>query len=92
MKVYILNIPPFYRHLVTTLQFSRGGVVHNYGLPQLTKLELDLLEKAALQIKDREQIAKDFIDYVEIGRDDPPPFKAREIARNKLLKQTVIRG
>nr|CAH7738913.1 unnamed protein product [Callosobruchus chinensis] len=80
------------RHLVTTLQFSRGGVVHNYGLPQLTKLELDLLEKAALQIKDREQIAKNFIDFVEIGRDDPPPFKAREIARSKMLKQTVIRG
>nr|CAH7738912.1 unnamed protein product [Callosobruchus chinensis] len=80
------------QHLVTTLQFSRGGVVHNYGLPQLTKLELDLLEKAALQIKDREQIAKNFIDFVEIGRDDPPPFKAREIARSKMLKQTVIRG
>ncbi|XP_023023288.1 malate dehydrogenase, mitochondrial [Leptinotarsa decemlineata] len=78
------------QHLVTTLQFSRGGVVHNHGVPQLTKLELRVFEKALLEMKEREQIAAEMLDYIE-GKCDVPPFKIKDLNIKKTLQQTVIR-
>ncbi|KAJ8923449.1 hypothetical protein NQ315_002008 [Exocentrus adspersus] len=79
------------KHLVTTVKFSRGGIVHNCGIPPLTKLELQMFERAALDIKKREKIAGEFVEYLEKGRSQPPPFKQKEIQEKKILQQTVVR-
>ncbi|CAH1116326.1 unnamed protein product [Phaedon cochleariae] len=79
------------QHLLTTVQFSRGGVVHNHGVPQLTKLELKMFEKAVLEIKEREEMAKEMIDFIE-GKYDVPPFKSKDMEKKKILQQTVIRA
>lgn len=78
---------------MSTVRFSRGGVVHNFGVPPLSKLELDLFERAALQIKEREQMALDYLKYIETqtGKSDLPPFAKREKLDQELLKQKVIR-
>lgn len=47
----------FFRYLVTTVKFGPTGVVHNYGLPKLTKYELKCLEKAAQLLHGREELA-----------------------------------
>ncbi|KAJ8959595.1 hypothetical protein NQ318_021780 [Aromia moschata] len=78
-------------HLVTTVKFSRGGVVHNCGLPQLTRLELMLLEKAALEIKKREIMAKQYIHYVEDPKCRPPLFKVKETEEKNILQQKFVR-
>lgn len=75
---------------MTTLQFSRGGVVHNFGLPQLTKLELRMLEKASLKILEREGMANEYLIQLKKGDSSTPSFKAKEIERNKLLQQSVL--
>lgn len=79
--------------MVSTVRFSRGGVVDNFGLPQLSKQELDLLERAALQIKERELMALEYIEYIENTNDhpNPPSFTQKEKHDEELLKQKVIR-
>lgn len=79
-----------YRYLVTTLQFSRGGVIHNFGVPQLTKLELRLLEATTLKIKECQEMAEQYVHNLRSGKHFVPPFKAKEIEREKLLKQSVL--
>nr|XP_022916280.1 malate dehydrogenase, mitochondrial-like [Onthophagus taurus] len=44
-------------YLTSTLQVGRGGVVHNYGVPVLSRTELLLLEQALLLMYEREQLA-----------------------------------
>ena len=46
-----------FRHLVSTLKIGTGGVVHNYGIPRLTQLELQLIERAVLLLNERERMA-----------------------------------
>lgn len=65
--------------------------MHNCGIPQLTQLELKMFERAALQIKDREQMAKDLLEYLEKGAIEPPPFKQADMERKKKLQQKVVR-
>ncbi|KAJ8929990.1 hypothetical protein NQ314_017266 [Rhamnusium bicolor] len=80
------------RHLVTTVQFSRGGIVHNFGLPQLTKLELKMFEKATLDIGKREQMAQEFLEIAESGKPTVPPFKLKDLEIKKMLQQKVVRA
>lgn len=77
--------------MVSTLQFSRGGVVHNFGIPELTRLELLMLEKATLKIKEREDMAKEYLNLLKEGDTSMPSFKAKEVERNKLLEQNVVK-
>ncbi|KAH1016445.1 malate dehydrogenase, mitochondrial isoform X1 [Dendroctonus ponderosae] len=81
------------KYLVSTVRFSRGGVVHNFGVPPLSKLELELVERSALQIKEREQMALDYLKYIEAqtGKSELPLFAKREKLDHELLKQKVIR-
>ncbi|KAG5874274.1 hypothetical protein JTB14_028874 [Gonioctena quinquepunctata] len=78
------------QHLVTTLRFSRCGVVHNHGVPQLTKLELEMFERAVLEIQKREQIAAEMFEFLE-GKCEVPPFRAKDLDTKRILQQTVIR-
>ncbi|KAH1025757.1 hypothetical protein HUJ05_010420 [Dendroctonus ponderosae] len=82
-----------HKYLVSTVRFSRGGVVHNFGVPPLSKLELELVERSALQIKEREQMALDYLKYIEAqtGKSELPLFAKREKLDHELLKQKVIR-
>ncbi|KAF7273924.1 hypothetical protein GWI33_013385 [Rhynchophorus ferrugineus] len=87
------NAVPACKYLVSTVRFSRGGVVHNYGIPQLPKHELDLLEKSSLEIKAREQMALEYLDYLQ-NHDKPtdmPPFREKENKKQELLKQRIVR-
>ncbi|KAF2881202.1 hypothetical protein ILUMI_24967 [Ignelater luminosus] len=54
------------RHLVSTVKFGPGGIVHNYGIPKLTKLELTLLEKATLLLQKREQLVLDLLSQLDV--------------------------
>lgn len=79
--------------MVSTVRFSRGGVVHNCGLPTLSKLELDLVEKAALQLAEREEMALDYLRFVESKETEPklPRFVQKENEEKELLTQNVVR-
>ncbi|KAK5641786.1 hypothetical protein RI129_010333 [Pyrocoelia pectoralis] len=50
------NIIKHCRYLVTTVQFGPEGVVHNYGVPCLTKGELVEFERSIYQLKEREKM------------------------------------
>ncbi|KAJ8984336.1 hypothetical protein NQ317_012556, partial [Molorchus minor] len=73
------------RHLVTTVRFSRGGIVDNCGIPHMSKLELELLEKVALEIQRRERMAKGFIESIEDGKSQP--FNMREMEKKAKIDQ-----
>ncbi|CAH1183057.1 unnamed protein product [Ceutorhynchus assimilis] len=80
------------KYLVSTVQFSRGGIVHNHGLPPLSSFELDLVERACLQIKERESMAEDYVQFVEDkDHPKPPTFTEKVKLEQEILKQTVIR-
>ncbi|KAF5291390.1 hypothetical protein FQR65_LT01700 [Abscondita terminalis] len=51
------NIIPTCKYLVTTVQFGPNGVIHNFGIPRLTKFELAKFEKATNQLKSLEEMA-----------------------------------
>ncbi|XP_050295762.1 malate dehydrogenase, mitochondrial-like isoform X2 [Anthonomus grandis grandis] len=75
------------------LPTCKGGAVHNFGIPHLSRFELELLEKAALELAQREQMALDYQEYLENhGKNcEPPPFSIKEKQDKDLLKQKVIR-
>ncbi|XP_050508662.1 malate dehydrogenase, mitochondrial-like [Diabrotica virgifera virgifera] len=68
------NVVSSCQYLVTLLQFSKEGVVHNFGLPTLTHFELGMLERAITLIKLREEIATELVSYVE-GKCKTPIMK-----------------
>ncbi|XP_060522455.1 malate dehydrogenase, mitochondrial-like [Cylas formicarius] len=83
------NVLTTCRYLVNTVRFARGGVVHNYGVPELTKLELGLFERAVLEIKDRERMAREFVDHMEnkdAGKGPPFTEKQQRALKEKLAK------
>jgi len=49
------------KHLVTTVRFGPHGVVHNYGIPRLTKFELQMFEQITLELEKREKIAYEYL-------------------------------
>lgn len=51
---------------MSTVRFGRDGVVHNYGLPKLTRYEMELLQDAVLVLKKREDYALEFLNTTEI--------------------------
>lgn len=51
-----------------------------------------MLEKVVLKIKQREEIAKEFIEYMEQGATKPPAFKLKDIEKRKILQQSVVTG
>lgn len=51
---------------MSTVRFGKDGVVHNYGLPKLTKYEMDLFQDAVLLLKKREEYALEFLNKTEI--------------------------
>lgn len=51
--------------MVSTVKFGIDTVVHNYGLPKLTKYEMDLFHDAVLLLKKREDYAMDFLNNTE---------------------------
>lgn len=51
--------------MVSTVKFGTDGVEHNYGLPKLTKYEMELLQDAVLVLKKREKHALEFLNNSE---------------------------
>ncbi|XP_057664994.1 malate dehydrogenase, mitochondrial-like isoform X2 [Diorhabda carinulata] len=84
------NIIPNCQYLVTMLQFSKEGVVHNFGLPTVSNFELDMLERAVLEIKNREQMAQELLDFCD-GKCKTPSFEIKERKKERTLKQSVIK-
>lgn len=68
--IYYLNYKRphflFLRHLVSTIKIGPGGIVHNYGIPKLSKLELTLFEKATLLLQKREQLVLDLLSQLDV--------------------------
>lgn len=51
--------------MVSTVRFGPDGVEHNYGLPKLTRYEMELFQDAVLILKKREEHALDFLNSTE---------------------------
>lgn len=51
--------------MVSTVQYGPSGVVHNYGLPKLTKYEFELFYAAMLETKKREEKALEYLNSTE---------------------------
>ncbi|XP_031353893.1 probable malate dehydrogenase, mitochondrial [Photinus pyralis] len=73
------NIIKTCRYLVTTVKFGPGGVVHNFGVPVLTKDELKALETTVIKLDEREQMA---LKVFAMTTKPPEP----EIAERMLAK------
>ncbi|XP_065157818.1 malate dehydrogenase, mitochondrial-like [Atheta coriaria] len=52
------------RHLVTTVLFGTQGITYNYGVPRLTQFELQLFERITLELNNREEMAKGFLEAI----------------------------
>lgn len=50
---------------MSTVRFGVDKVVHNYGLPKLTKYEMELFQEAVLVLKKREDYALEFLNNTE---------------------------
>lgn len=50
---------------MTSVRFAPGGVVHNYGIPKLTKLELELFERSTVTLKKREDKTMQFLRQLQ---------------------------
>lgn len=53
-----------FRHLVTTVLFGTQGITYNYGVPRLTQFELQLFERITLELNNREEMAKGFLEAI----------------------------
>ncbi|GJQ82248.1 hypothetical protein Trydic_g19448 [Trypoxylus dichotomus] len=53
------------KHLATTLRMGPGGVYHNFGIPLLSPLELQLMERATLILDERERQAISMLESVD---------------------------
>lgn len=51
--------------MVSTVRFGVDGVEHNYGLPKLTRYEMELFNDAVLVLKKREEHALEFLNSTE---------------------------
>lgn len=51
--------------MVSTVQFGTDGVIHNHGLPKLTKYEMELFQEAVQLLKRREEQALNFLNKTE---------------------------
>lgn len=56
--------------MVCTVKFGLSGVIHNYGLPHLSRLERNILEKNLLILARREAIAARYLRNVEKCREE----------------------
>lgn len=74
--------------MVSAVQIGKGGVVHNFGLPKLSKSELEMFERTALVLKEREQMACDFVHRDQCSL---PAFVVKEMEDEKALQQGIIR-
>lgn len=54
-----------FRHIATTVRIGAGGVIHNYGIPILSEMELQLVERALLSVDEREQQALTMLEQVD---------------------------
>ncbi|XP_044759396.1 malate dehydrogenase, mitochondrial-like [Coccinella septempunctata] len=81
------------RFLVSQVRFGKTGVVHNYGIPKLSKFEQDLLERGVAAVSDREHMAKEYLDYyLSKRRDILPCFKQREIEEYHQKRESMMRN
>ncbi|KAI4457191.1 malate and lactate dehydrogenase [Holotrichia oblita] len=53
------------RYITTTIRIGQSGVFHNYGIPLLTPMELQLLERSVLVLDEREQQALKMLESVD---------------------------
>lgn len=74
---------------MSTVQFGKQGVIHNYGIPKLTKFELDLFERALFEIKERECMADEMVDCIEDNKNFTPSFKLQQLEDEKITNQKM---
>lgn len=78
---------------MSQVRFGRTGVVHNYGIPQLSKFEQDLLERGVSAVSYREHMAKEYLEYyLSKRRDILPYFKQREIEMYHEQRKSMMRN
>lgn len=70
--------------MMCTVKFGISGVVHNYGVPKLTTLEMNLLERALLIIGDRERKAARYYKTLLEKREE-------EMRKQKKLEEKKAR-
>ncbi|XP_045475789.1 malate dehydrogenase, mitochondrial-like [Harmonia axyridis] len=81
------------RFMVSQVRFGKSGVVHNYGMPELSKFEQDLLERSVALVSCREQMAKEYLEYYLCKRRDILPyFKQREVEMYHEKRQSMMRN
>ncbi|CAH0563632.1 unnamed protein product [Brassicogethes aeneus] len=86
------NLVPTCKHLVTTLQFGLGGVIHNFGIPELNRTEMRMLTKAMLDIKNRENMAKDYVKFIDSGEEcDEPLFSKNQALIEAAINKKIVK-